>query len=1417
MSSIIYDSDESVEERGRKELLHDESEDKDEEEDDVCQDLKEAIEEFETAVYERGYEAVPEYYDVLFHFCRRKTGRAFEWAHRLSILETLPKAYDSMKSSLMKFISRSLNNGESRSEEDAEEAEAFSEHLLMILDLVKAVMCICEDEINHRAYRVCTYANGTSLEAAALCSEEEDIDTNILQCYDILKRKVLEMFHSICTFSVPGSNGSTVRAALRYLWQPAEVDKELVSTIASTIIKFMEHPKFGKKSAKDRADLREFFMILRYICVSFNHQKVVARLFVSTTMDLEHLKNPNMTEKFPFIVALKSVSVDGDLDRLLYYIYYFALDSLHRYFLSGTSNPHIPRPYILFVESMAEVAPEIFAENIAPLIPLLNFDPHTLRGSILSAFCKVLMSDIEKTRFSAIDQNMAIIRERIMEEIKLHLSDTALQVRSKAVGYCVEIAQCGKVPEVSLRKGLVNAVAERLTEKMAVIRRSAIRFFKYYLINNAYGENHVAKQFFNSISTVLRVALRRLIEDHRCTQPYDLELEKASLEEVMQLIVNQLFFADSVQTALETFVKLFHLGRLSNINSEQSKDEIVDSLMVDLRQRFLNAPKELIGGCDENDNVVASSVPNSPSGRDYLDRELRLLEDAFILHDQMAKVLCEVVRSIAGKDLADVHEALPPRWASTTSPVYDIATFRGSEGALLELYRKVEDISEESKMEVISGIESIFVARKTDGKVDVPKTALSLLKRLKQSDEILETKSAEDRVLVMKALAVLTIGNRTVMRQHVRDFQKYIRSSDVVLACEALRALSNLIPIQNGFDSKIHRLRVFDSMFVDVEKLLFKVLLSDGDAPASTCWYTCARNAVRLLFALSSEVDYVISRVLGKAIWYAKKAADLLIAYESIEQKPSEPAGNRRMYWNLKWQRTMERTLMLIGEVVEGLLLHVSSSFRDGLKRVAELSETVRKSNDETYEDYGCFDMNRSEVETDFAYEEGIFNLRPTNDGDVEILATIPGNQVIVRVKQEDFDESGENGAIYGHEMHGKTSTDESEEEKAQTNPTTVDDLIRTHLSTLLESSLLRPDGTMGVCLSFVVSCMRTAKYSKAIRDAATRTFSKFLLISPHLAERGASFLFTVLSCDEEPHMREYLLASGVDLLHRFPTMLENYALFIYKMANDEDFSVRLTAILYLTHLLCKDILKPRGCLSDVALSMLPSKSFTGSSCGGREVAAAACNLFNELSKKLKYVAYYLQGNLLVNVLPDIICRLSRYGEQVPMDAFQALVRRFLSMLGDKSHDVMVEKMCHRFDFCGSEEAIENNENIAHYFSYFISQLNLSEKSLQKMCDFLPHFAPFLDDDVVFNNFSGVVRFFIESDPSPTAKDAADGLLRKMEYLHRKSTLTEAESKKILKNIGYIDLEIPVKLDAKGDPIVFNFDDCEQPVEYDST
>lgn len=76
--------------------------------------------------------------------------------------------------------------------------------------------------------------------------------------------------------------------------------------------------------------------------------------------------------------------------------------------------------------------------------------------------------------------------------------------------------------------------------------------------------------------------------------------------------------------------------------------------------------------------------------------------------------------------------------------------------------------------------------------------------------------------------------------------------------------------------------------------------------------------------------------------------------------------------------------------------------------------------------------MNRSEVETDFAYEEGLFNLRPANDGDIEILAAIPANKIIAKVKQENLDDDYERDEMHKHEK--QEIVHESEEENGHAN-----------------------------------------------------------------------------------------------------------------------------------------------------------------------------------------------------------------------------------------------------------------------------------------------------------------------------------------------------------------------------------------------
>lgn len=95
------------------------------------------------------------------------------------------------------------------------------------------------------------------------------------------------------------------------------------------------------------------------------------------------------------------------------------------------------------------------------------------------------------------------------------------------------------------------------------------------------------------------------------------------------------------------------------------------------------------------------------------------------------------------------------------------------------------------------------------------------------------------------------------------------------------------------------------------------------------------------------------------------------------------------------------------------------------------------------------------------------------------------------------------------------------------------------------------------------------------IRNAALRAFSKFLLIrwvvlsargtvphpaqewlilpieadfSPQITEMASPTFFTFLCSHPDPQMKEYMLAASVDVMHRFPSMLDTYSHFLFEM-----------------------------------------------------------------------------------------------------------------------------------------------------------------------------------------------------------------------------------------------------------------------------
>ncbi|KAK6018764.1 HEAT repeat protein [Ostertagia ostertagi] len=1393
------------------------------------------VQSFESAVDDGDYGEIYTHFDDLFNICRMET-TIRRWNIWLELIQTLIKAFNAFKPDLVKTLCHAVSAGETLPENLAEMCADRVEVLQMLVYLIQRLTFHLEGAVIKRAYRdLGVETDGNDVEF----DEEGDTFNTDLVIWKELRGQILDMIGFICCININRSNGEPVENAIKFLWRPVDANIQLLRALASIIVKFAAHPRFAK--AASSAELRKLFEHLRPICVDFKLASEVARIIVKASMHFEYLNDPRITD-YPFVEPIKKLSIDGDMDQMMSHMLYFVGMLRPR----ETSAQSVPKPFALLIQKIAQCAPLTFFENIRGVLPFLDYDPPTMRSAILGAFCDVICGPDMKPRYLRPGRDARKVRDIMADQLQAHLADSNLQVRTQALNCWVVIANNRRVPFDSLKKGLVYAVAERLNDKSANTRKVAMQFLVLYLLLNPYGKNldfdslsltceklnahkeriklidpdrpgfFVVMDRFKSLEARMRATLESIME----SKAYEIDsedVENEPFESTMALLVDMIEI--SMKDTLCVLVKLLHLGRFKNIDLKLPRNDLIDALVREFGRFYVSIHISRIGD-SFGEQLLQEMEVAYEENMDLVEHALMVTQEKMVFAEQMTQVFPILADSLKQNGFTDVS------YAVTFCATCERFGIRNAACALYDLYNLGNPTL---SAEVLNTVMVLFIKKKdrnSKGEVDVVETANALITRLTKQDKrdshatsellyhmfcrnkippglishlikiINEAQPTFSKYPAMVVLALFARVDPRTMREYLRDFQRCLRSSEVLVASEALHAMSYLIPSTEGppdeeNEAYLYRLRAIDSLFPDIEKFLFRVILSDDDTIESKFWYVSMRHCMKALFTLSSDIDYAVSRILGKALWYAHRAAQLLVMYR--EEPPKELSSDfvkaRREYFNIAWQRTTERVLMLFADAIECLLVHVDTYFPRLLKRAMALDEAAAEQLDEPTEPYADYDKPHSGVEMDFAYREGLF------------ARTISS---IAKSKPESGDSIASEAD--SERSDRPSAVDENDEDDDDSNRPSTDELIRTRTQALFQTRLLLKTGVIGRCLALVVFFIRCAGIPDEIRNAALRAFS-----NPQLTERASPTLFTFICCHPDPQMKEYLLAAGVDVMYRFPAMLESHSLFLFEMPMDADPNVRITSLLYLTYLLTHDVLKPRGTLSDAALCMLNRKRSDGKeedcSSDEREVTVLATELFREISRK---------GNLLVNVLPDLVCRICRWEEQVPLPAFKSLVKRLLSMVDDKPLDVVVEKMCQRFEFCNRREATEHNRRIAYYFSYFISQIALTESSFYKMRDSLPYFAPFLEDEVIYRDFMAVISHLISGTSSNEVKRDAEELLRKMEFLHVKSHLTEEERDRMSKAVGPINLDVPVKLDKDGNPIMFTFADCDEPIEYDN-
>lgn len=283
-----------------------------------------------------------------------------------------------------------------------------------------------------------------------------------------------------------------------------------------------------------------------------------------------------------------------------------------------------------------------------------------------------------------------------------------------------------------------------------------------------------------------------------------------------------------------------------------------------------------------------------------------------------------------------------------------------------------------------------------------------------------------------------------------------------------------------------------------------------------------------------------------------------------------------------------------------------------------------------------------------------------------------------------------------------------------------------------------------GVLISIATDPVKFSNVQLQI--SASLALSKFMLVSEKFARAHLRLFFTILEMTPEPAIKINSIIACGDLCVRFPNLLDPWTPKLYSALRSKNTEVRATTFKVVSRLILSDMIKIKEQISEVAKMIVDEDA---------SLAQMASYFFKELAKK--------NNNAIYNILPEVISNLSNAEVGIGPDHFQIILAQLIELVEkDKQTICLVEKLCYRFKLVDRER--EYND-----LAFCLTQMQLSERSLMRICENLPCFA----DKLVFNQVYDHILTVIANAKKLTGlksetKQALDDFVKKVEEIRRK-------------------------------------------------
>lgn len=281
-----------------------------------------------------------------------------------------------------------------------------------------------------------------------------------------------------------------------------------------------------------------------------------------------------------------------------------------------------------------------------------------------------------------------------------------------------------------------------------------------------------------------------------------------------------------------------------------------------------------------------------------------------------------------------------------------------------------------------------------------------------------------------------------------------------------------------------------------------------------------------------------------------------------------------------------------------------------------------------------------------------------------------------------------------------------------------AEDSIAELITSVCEDELLY--STHGMLKKFVPVITEVLKHPGKYQDnemqqAACLSMIRFMSASSKFCSANLQFLMNILNQTKNIKMKCNIIIGLSDFTFRFPNVIAPWITHFYSTLNDKNDELRLTAVKVLSYLILHEMIRVKGQISALAMCIVDPND---------EIKNSTQQFFREIANK---------SNILYNVLPDIISRLSDPNSEVEEEKYRIIMKYIIGLINkDKQVESLVEKLCLRFKVTKEERQWRD-------IGYCLSLLSYTEKTIKKLIENIPCFKDKVQIDEVYDCFKSII------------------------------------------------------------------------------